>query len=266
MARSFLFGVLTFVLLGASQQVDVYGQGILDDLYGQGVHAYFEGDYESAAQWLGQAEAQGTQDPRAYYFLGLTHLGLGETDQANASFARGAEIETAGTERYFPIADSLARVQGSARVSLERARRAARTTARERELARRKARYEETLQAEARVLRGAEQPVAEVPNVEMVGEIALPFPGVQADPQAATDFSVLGGPSLADLNVAKEPSPLDPPTAGAADPADPFAVNTDPAPMPADPMPGDPFGVKTDPAPMPADPSRRPRGDSSGSY
>src|SRR5215218_9091749 len=44
---------------------------VLDDLYGRGVHAYFSRDSRQAVQLLGEAIANGTQDPRAFYFRGL---------------------------------------------------------------------------------------------------------------------------------------------------------------------------------------------------
>jgi TfoX/Sxy family transcriptional regulator of competence genes len=247
MAKNLLSGILAVAMLGTVSQVQVSGQDILDDLYGQGVHSYYEGDYSASAQWLGQAIAQGTQDPRVYYFRGLAQLQMGHESQAKNDFAKGAEIETAGTERYYPIAESLSRVQGNARVSIEQARRAARSTAKERELARQKARYEETLRAEARVLRGA-QPAAEAPGITIGGEVELPFPGVQADPQAMTDFSLLGKP------VTQLPTlpAVDPPATAGADPSDPFgapgSVDAGGA-KPTTDDPSDPFGNPGNTAP-----------------
>lgn len=251
MAKNLLCGILAVAMLGTFSQVQVSGQDILDDLYGQGVHAYYEGDYSACAQWLGQAIAQGTQDPRVYYFRGLAQLQMGHQSQAENDFAKGAEIETAGTERYYPIAESLSRVQGNARVSIEQARRDARSSAKERELARQKARYEETLRAEARVLRGA-QPSAEPPGVAVSGDVELPFPGVQADPQANTDFSLLGKP------VSELPAlpTVDPPTTAGADPSDPFGAaggSDDGGAKPTGVNPSDdPFGNPGNTAP-PAD-------------
>lgn len=247
MAKNLLVGMLAVVMLGTVSRDQVNGQDILDDLYGQGVHAYYEGDYSASAQWLGQAIAQGTQDPRVYYFRGLAQLQMGHQTQAKNDFAKGAEIETAGTERYYPIAESLSRVQGNARVSIEQARRAARSTAKERELARQKARYEETLRAEARVLRGA-QPAAEAPGVAISGDVELPFPGVQADPQANTDFSLLGKP-VTELPAIPE---VDPPVTAGADPSDPFGAvggSDDGGAKPSDGDPSDPFGNPGNTAP-----------------
>mgnify|MGYP003332447457 FL=1 len=229
MAKNLLFGTCVVALLASAFAGQSNGQDILDDLYGQGVHAYYEGDYSASAQWLGQAISQGSQDPRVYYFKGLAHLQLGEKDQADGTFAKGAEIETAGTERYYPIAESLARVQGNARASIEQARRVARATAKERELVRQKARYEEALRAEARVLRGG-QPAVDPPSVAVSGDVELPFPGVQADPQAKTDFSILGAPATAVTLVPE----VDPADSAATDPSDPLAAGT------GDTKPGDP--------------------------
>ena len=250
MARSTVFSVLVLAVFGLANAQKVIGQSILDDLYGQGVHAYFEGDFETSAAWLSQAVAQGTQDPRAYYYLGLAQMQMGDQAAAEKSMTLGAEIETAGTKQFYPVADSLARVQGSPRSVIEKARRAARATARERELARQKARYEETIAAEARVLRGASQTVADVPEIQVEQGVELPFPGVQADVNADTSFSRLGGPSLDAAPVAIDPVPaIDKPAA--TDPSDPFgAAGSDPVvdPMPTTPS-DDPLGVPTTPAP-----------------
>ncbi|MED5286646.1 MAG: hypothetical protein VYC71_11730, partial [Planctomycetota bacterium] len=90
MAKNLLFGTCVVALLASAFAGQSNGQDILDDLYGQGVHAYYEGNYAASAQWLGQAISQGSQDPRVYYFKGLAHLQLGEKDQADGTFAKGA--------------------------------------------------------------------------------------------------------------------------------------------------------------------------------
>jgi mono/diheme cytochrome c family protein len=50
--------------------------------YGAGVHAYYDGNYQTAYDALTAAIEAGTLDPRAYYFRGLTALKLGRLDEA----------------------------------------------------------------------------------------------------------------------------------------------------------------------------------------
>ena len=175
MARRLVVGILGLLGFWNGAAALAPAQQILDDLYGQGVHAFHDRDFATSVRWLSEAIEQGTRDPRAYYFRGLSHLRLGDDQAASADFAQGAELETSATDQFFPIAESLARVQGNARVQIESARREARRIAKERLAARERARYEATVAAESRVLRGRDAGVA-VPKVEVVGDVKLPFP------------------------------------------------------------------------------------------
>ena len=47
--------------------------GVLSQLYGNGVHAYFAGDFVKAHDLLSSAIAGGSRDPRCYYFRGLAY-------------------------------------------------------------------------------------------------------------------------------------------------------------------------------------------------
>jgi Flp pilus assembly protein TadD len=95
---------------------------VLAELYGQGVHAYYSGDYRMAHQFLTSAIDQGSRDPRAYYFRGLTYASLGRPTEADADFRTGAQLETQKADRIYPVAESLQRVQGRMRLQLERHR------------------------------------------------------------------------------------------------------------------------------------------------
>ena len=93
--------------------------------YGDGVHAYFAGDYDRAYEDLSQAIEAGTNDPRVFYFRGLAALRLGRGDEAEADFTTGADRESAGLGTW-PVSRSLERIQGPDRLRLERHRTRAR--------------------------------------------------------------------------------------------------------------------------------------------
>lgn len=127
--------------------------------YGQGVHAYFAGDYQRSYDDLSQAIAAGTPDPRAYYFRGLAALRLGRLDEAEADFSSGADREMAQSGDW-RVGRSLERVQGGDRLRLERHRTRAKIVAlqNDREAVRR--RYSEIEDAQDDVLRRRRRPAA----------------------------------------------------------------------------------------------------------
>ena len=92
---------------------------------GDGMHAYHAGQYDRAYDDLTNAIEAGTDDPRGYYFRGLAALQLGRTSEARADFTTGADRELAngGVRR---VSQSLERVQGPDRLTLERYRARAR--------------------------------------------------------------------------------------------------------------------------------------------
>ncbi len=152
---------------------------LLAQLYGSGVHAYNNGDYNSAYRQLTAAIQGGTIDPRAYYFRGLTELRMGRQQDAADDFQKGAELETGDSNDVFPVSTSLARVQGPDRDMLERYREAARVTAHQRQEAARQARYEQRIEAEKTVLRKV-QPTempseGAEPNAPVAGSANDPF-------------------------------------------------------------------------------------------
>lgn len=51
-------------------------EGLLDDLYGSGAHAYFAGQPMEAYEFLNTAIESGSEDPRTFYYRGLTYLQL----------------------------------------------------------------------------------------------------------------------------------------------------------------------------------------------
>ena len=117
-------------------------EGIVSQLYGNGVHAYFAGQYEEAYEFFSSAIQAGTRDPRIYYFRGLTYLKLGRPEEAQQDFVKGAELETADVNQLYPVGRALQRVQGKHRLTLEQYREEARLTAWNRQRAAEKARYQ----------------------------------------------------------------------------------------------------------------------------
>lgn len=146
------------------------------DLYGKGVHAYFDGDYEKAAEALAGAAKLGSTDPRVFYFRGLTAFATGDLKQARDDFMEAANMEMQGPPQYYPVARSLERVQGDSRVLLEETRAYAKAQAELRRKTMREARYEQLRIAEERVLRRPVTEVPQLPEVDLSKIPNLPFP------------------------------------------------------------------------------------------
>lgn len=220
MRRYLAIGFAVACLLAARPTGAVAQDSVLAELYGQGVHAYFASQHQQAHEFLTTAIDQGTRDPRAFYFRGLTYTMLGRPDEAKADFKKAAELETSGADRVYPVSQSLQRVQGPTRITIESQRLQARLAARTRNVKATQARYEQLQNAESQVLRD--------PN--------------RAQPAEAKEL--VGTPPAEDTSD---------PFGGAAQPAQP-----EPAPAVATPEPADTgtdlFGdsTATDEA-MPAD-------------
>ena len=113
-----------------------------DLVYGKGVHAFFDRDYEGTVTILLQAEEIKSVDPRPYYFLGLAFLRQEKTDEADQYFKKAAQLEYSGRAlRDYNVSESLRRIQGEERLRLEKIRTEERTNARIREQQQREARY-----------------------------------------------------------------------------------------------------------------------------
>ena len=109
-------------LLG-SNAADAQSQSqALQSLYGQGVHAFHAGQLDNAMTSFSEAIRLGTRDPRVYYFRGLAQSRQGNQTGATADFSIGAQLEMSPTGRSFSVGRSLERIQGQARMDIERAR------------------------------------------------------------------------------------------------------------------------------------------------
>ena len=257
--RNYLtIGLVTFGVLAGLGSAEAQ-DSVLAELYGHGVHAYFSGQYEEAHEYLTTAVDQGTLDPRTYYFRGLSYTRLGRPDEAKMDFEKGAELETSGADRIYPVGRSLQRVQGRMRLTVEKHRQTARLVALKRDLKARAARYEQIKNAEGEVLRDPSRPApakaeelvgpaAASPNDPFGSDAAEAAPEVTTAPPAA---EVTDPASGADVFGAGDEPDTSPMPAGESDPfgdpsGDPFG---DPAPDDAN---TDPFG--DDPPAMDDDP------------
>ena len=82
---------------------------------------YFRGNFQSTHDRLTRSIAQGNADARSHYFRGLASYQLGDLAAAEADFVKGAQLEIKGATDGVGLA--LQRVQGIARLHLEKYRR-----------------------------------------------------------------------------------------------------------------------------------------------
>jgi hypothetical protein len=252
MARRIWIVCLSLALAGAALPA-MAQESLLEDLYGRGVHAYFEHRYEEAHGLLTKAITSGLEDPRAYYFRGLANVRLGRPDEARAEFTTGAEFEAIAAEPV-NVGKALERIQGADRLAIEKHRREARLRLHNRAEAAAKARYEQRIQAEERVRLNPDRRAAP----------AAPRRLAPPDADASDPFREEGGRPAAPA----EPKPAEPAEPTEAAPAEPKPAEPAPAePKPAEPKPAaDPFADEpSDDAPKPADQppaaaAERPRG------
>ena len=113
-----------------------------DSIYGRGVHAFFDRNYDEAVEILSKAEEAKYNDPRAYYFLGLAYLRQKKTEQADRYFKKAAQLEfSERTLRNYAVSESLRRIQGEERQRVEKIRIEERTNAQIREQVSQEMRY-----------------------------------------------------------------------------------------------------------------------------
>jgi hypothetical protein len=94
-------------------------------LYSQGVHAYFDGLYPEAKDLLSQSIDKNSSDPRPYYFRGVIHQLMGDSEQGGQDIRSGAQLESTSAGRAFDIGVALERIQGPMRMEIETCRREA---------------------------------------------------------------------------------------------------------------------------------------------
>ncbi|MDH3718089.1 MAG: hypothetical protein OES79_08200 [Planctomycetota bacterium] len=189
---------------------------VILQIYGEGVHDYFAGNYQEAQQGLTQVVDAGSRDPRAYFFRGLANQRMGFEDAANEDFRIGSELEAkyGGTEI---VGRALTRVQGGDRLKLEKYRTEARMAVYQQRQRMRRDRF------------GAQPGVEQQPlpdgAVEEDGAPELLEEPADAAPAEASD-DVFGEPAE---EGAAEPEMLDEPMADPADDDLFGAENAEPA-------------------------------------
>ena len=129
-----------FTVVSLSYATFVNAQDPLDEMYGQAVHSYFRGDSEHASELLNEVIDAGSQDPRAYFFRGLCQS-YGSFE-GNPDFEKAAQLEIEG-KKVVNIGKALERIQGPARMAIEKSRSKARLASRARLLEIQRTRYEE---------------------------------------------------------------------------------------------------------------------------
>lgn len=210
---------LTLACILASASTTAVAQGdAMTELYGEGVHRYFAGDYTGADMVLSQVVDAGSLDPRAHYFRGLTREMLGSGGQPD--FDNGARLETQG-KRVVNVGQALIRIQGSMRTAIEKARRAARVEAKQLALAK----------------------AAVTPAAALEAETPPPAPADTAGATAPAEVDDPFGEGL--RSDATTEDAVQPATATASDETvDPFADDapSTPAPAATEPAGNDPFG------------------------
>jgi len=177
---------MAFVVVAVSGIHVMAAEPTAAEIYGQGVHAYFAGDYDSAIELMTESLEKNAGDPRAYYVRGLALASRAGAEAGLADFARAAELEVNPVdEKFYDVNEALQRVQGHLRMVLERQRSAVKKAAAERKRRQDRIRYEQLKQREDVVLyrpdeadkgsdQPAEEPALELPEVDL-GEDGGPF-------------------------------------------------------------------------------------------
>ena len=148
--------------------------------FGQGVHAYFDGRYDVANKLLSESIESCASDPRPYFFRGLVHQLLGQTQLASGDFQKGAAVELSLVGRSFDVDDSLERIQGPTRIEIEKYRREAAVRAKElRRGSNSVVDREDRVQATGQ---GTPLDPRNLPDVSQIVDATIPFPEISAKP------------------------------------------------------------------------------------
>ncbi|MFN9917905.1 MAG: hypothetical protein ACK53L_35285 [Pirellulaceae bacterium] len=229
---------LTFSSQGRSQD-------ILEQVYGSGVHAFFAGKLELAQELFDEVINAGSQDPRVYYFRGLTQVQgqCGIVEAGLADFEQAAQLEVSA-KTSANVSRALERIQGPTRIAIERIRAKARLMAR-------------TLQVEDARARYGDQPELSVPAIPAPSPTDLPPPATDAPATSPSDDPFATGNGL----TGGEPTPM---PSGPTEPATPDFPAPSDTPSPSEPAAPssdvNPFGDEPPAANPPATPDANPFG------
>ncbi|KAA1260836.1 hypothetical protein LF1_33780 [Rubripirellula obstinata] len=220
---------------------------ILADLYGRGVHAHYAGKSQEAYDHFSMAINNGIEDPRAYYFRGITACALGRQYEAESDWQRGAELEARG-KIVGSIGRSLTRFQGPDRIKLEEVRQKAKLDFLAQAAMRSKARYGEIQSTQGDMLRS--RPLGAAPRSSITPPPVPPaaddnpFSDDLGEPKVDSDDALEGAMTAPPAEDAAPAVVDDTPAAPAADAdgtdaADPFGSDSDPFGGSSDPFGGD---------------------------
>ena len=122
MYRLLFAGILACCILIPAATVQSQSSRTLDQLYGQGVHAYYSGELQNSMNLFSKSIKLNSRDPRVYFFRGLVQSQMGDDDAATADFKLGAQLEATSSGRHYAVGQALERVQGKLRLQIEHAR------------------------------------------------------------------------------------------------------------------------------------------------
>ena len=131
MSRLLATGMIAFAVLIPAALVNAQSVANSEAQLSRGVHAYFNGQFDQAKSLFGNTIEKGTNDPRFYYYRGLTLAAQGDTQAAEIDFQQGAMLEAAPQNQNYNVGRSLERIQGPLRLKIEEARRNAKFLAQE---------------------------------------------------------------------------------------------------------------------------------------
>lgn len=273
---------------GSADSLFAQGAPELAIVYGRGVHAFFASDTNRADELFTEAINSGLQDPRVYYFRGITRLRQGRQYEAEADLRMGAALEARDPGRRHAIGTALQRIQGTDRQTLERFRREGRLLDYQGRRGLNQQRYEQLRSRESHVLhKDASVPMEDlvtpsidkptIPSTESsnTGQIekTQPTPAVSAAETPKPREQAVAPPAQPAETTTEDPFGSAPAEKPPVVEEDPFGepAKTEAKPVPADePESNDPFGSTSDapdskapstPAPAPAPAEETPADD-----
>ena len=230
-----MFRIIVCLLMSISVSVNAQNTSEAK-LYGQGVHAYNNGEFDAALRIFNVAVEAGTDDPRVFLFRGLVLHHQGKAEESLKDLRHGAELEAVDKRGFYPVSPALTRVQGKVRLQIENLRKEARANLLKIEKLREAARYEEQKANEAVALR---KPMpSQAPTVPLDAQQSIkpenPFApgniaGVKSSPSNVTVSKTSPKPSVDDRDPLANLNNDNPMPANPVGNSNPPANNTPPA-------------------------------------
>ena len=163
----------------SAQEIDV------QRIYGEGVHAYFNGKFEEAVKYLDKSIEAGSTDARAFYFRGLAQHQLGNKEAGNKDFIEGSKLERKFANQQRVINRSLQRIQGDIRLSLEKTRRGIHSD-NPKTVEINKTRIEVKAPTDTpnpKTPKTSDSPKPNLPDSSKIDDPTAPFPGLKTNPK-----------------------------------------------------------------------------------